>query len=150
MAVAIDTAVTAAQSADIEAFTTAAATVREVDREQLVVLLGALTRDVLERTYPDGLDAEGAEDALRSCIRFAVPWYPSIDIDPLIRALTGALDVAGDPDDSEGAPVIDQVTVLTHGLLLIADQLTRLGLTVAPLLETALAELRRALTVEMP
>ena len=69
MALAVDAAVSAAQSGDAAAFTDATANLSRFDREQLAVLLGAITRDLLERSHPDGLDSEGAEQVLQSCIR---------------------------------------------------------------------------------
>ena len=58
MALAVDAAVSAAQSGDAAAFTDATANLSRFDREQLAVLLGAITRDLLERSHPDGLDSE--------------------------------------------------------------------------------------------
>jgi hypothetical protein len=101
---------------------------------------------VLERSHPDGLDAEGAEESLQSCIRFAAGWYQQLDVDPLILALTGALDVA----EQEDGPVVSQSAVLIHGLLLISDQLLTLDQKLEPLLDSALRELRRAQTIELP
>ena len=150
MAVAIDAAVSAATAGDADAFAEANIELRALNREQLVVLLGALTRDVLERSHPDGLDSEGAAESLESCIRFAAGWYQPIDTDALIRALTGALDVAEPDDDADDAPKVDQVAVLTHGLLLIADQLVTLDQELRPVLDTALRELMRAQTIELP
>ena len=47
MALAVDAAVSAARSADAPAFTDAMAGLGLVDREQLAVLLGSVTRDLL-------------------------------------------------------------------------------------------------------
>jgi hypothetical protein len=146
MALAVDAAVSAAQSGGSTEFAEAKAELTRLDREQVKVLLGAVTRDVLERAHPDGLDSDDAEEALQSCIRFAVGWYPQIDSDSLIRALTGALGVS-EPDEVR---VVDEMSVVTHGLLLIADQLTILSQQLAPLLDSALGELMREQTVEMP
>jgi hypothetical protein len=111
-----------------------------------VVLLGALTRDVLERSHPDGLDSNDGEQALQSCIRFAASWYRQVDGESLIRALTGALDVI-EPDE---ASVVDQMVVAAHGLLLIADQLVTVTQELPPLLDSARHELMRAQTVGLP
>jgi hypothetical protein len=145
MALAVDAAVSAAQSGDPAAFADAIADLSRVDREQLVVLLGAVTRDLLERSHTDGLDADDAEQVLRSCTQSAT-WYASLDGDSLVGALAGALGVS-DPDES---PLLDGTAVVTHGLLLIADQLKLLSQELSPVLDGALHELMRAQTVELP
>jgi hypothetical protein len=146
LAVAIDAGVGAARSADLEAFAAALAELARVDREQLAVLLGAVSRDLLERSHPDGLDSDDAEQVLESAIRWAASWYPDLDSDALIWALTGALGI-GDLDET---PARDAVAVLAHGLILIADLLTALDQALAPVLDTALRELMRAQTIELP
>jgi hypothetical protein len=146
MALAIDAAVSAAQSGDAAAFADATAKLSRVGREQLAVLLGAVTRDLLERSHPDGLGAEDAEQVLQSCIRSAARWYRPADSDALAGALTGALGIS-DPDES---PQPDGTAVVTHGLLLIADQLKILDQELPPILDGALHDLMRAQTVELP
>jgi hypothetical protein len=146
MALAVDAAVSAARSADAPAFTDAMAGLGRVDHEQLAVLLGSVTRDLLERSHPDGLGAADAEQVLGSCTRAAASWYEMLDSDVLVVALTGALGIS-DPDES---PPSDGAAVVAHGLLLIADQLRLLGQELPPVLEGALAELMRAQTIELP
>jgi len=146
MAVHIDAAVSAARSADSEAFGEAVDNLRSLDREQLTMLLGAVTRDLLERSHPDGLDSEDAEQVMQSCIRWAATWYRELDSDCLIRSLTGALGVS----EQEDLPILDTMPVVTHGLLLITDQLATSGQQLPPLLDAALSELRRAQTIELP
>jgi hypothetical protein len=146
MALAVDAAVSAAQSGAAAAFTDAVADLVRLDGEQLAVLLGSVTRDLLERSHPDGLDSEDADQVLQSCVRSAASWYEPLDGDSLIVALTGALGVA-DPDEmpQPGGPA-----VVAHGLLLIADQLKILALALPPVLDDALRELMRAQTIELP
>jgi hypothetical protein len=145
MARAVDAAVAAARAGELDAFTEATAHLVRLDRGQLIVLLGAVVRDLLEQAHPDGLDSDDAEQALQSCLRSA-QWYPQLDRDALIRALTGALGVS----ETEESADADEPAVLNHGLLLIADQLTTLGRTLPALLDAALRELMREQTVEMP
>ena len=71
-----------------------------LDREQLAVLLGTVTRQLLERSHPDGLDSDDAQHVLSSTARRAVAWYEPLDGAALLEALIGALGVT-DPD---GAP----------------------------------------------
>jgi hypothetical protein len=146
MALAIDAAVSAAQSGEAAAFADAVGGLGHVDREQLAVLLGAVTRDLLERSHPDGLDADDAGQVLQSCMRSAAGWYEQLDSDSLVEALTGALGIS-DPDESRQP---DRTAVVTHGLLLIADQLKILDLELPPVLDWALHELMRAQTIELP
>lgn len=145
MARAVDAAVAAAGAGEADAFTEASGQLVRLDRGQLIVLLGAVVRDLLEQAHPDGLDSDDAEQVLDSCLRSA-GWYPDLDRGSLIRALTGALGVS----EAEEAPVNDEPAVLKHGLLLIADQLETQRRTLAPLLDAALRELMRAQTVELP
>ena len=146
MALAVDAGVDAARTADAPAFAEAMTALANVDREQLAVLLGTLTRELIERSHPDGLDSEDAEQLLQSCIRAAAHWYGGIDSDVLIEAFTGALGVS-DPDE---VPTFDRAAVVAHGVLLITDQLVLLGLELPPVLDSALGELLRAQTVELP
>lgn len=146
MARAVDAAVSAAQSGDATAFADAIASLSGVDREQLAVLLGAITRDLIERSHPDGLDSEDAEQVLQSCIRSAARWYDPVSSDALVGAFTGALGIS-DPAES---PQPDGTAVVAHGLLLIADQLTVLAQDLPPVVDCALRELMRAQTIELP
>jgi hypothetical protein len=146
MALSIDDAVAAARAQQAESFAEAMAQLSGLDREQLIDVLGAVSRGLVERAFPDGLDSEGAGELLESCIRATLAWYPKLDTDALLRALTGALGLI-DPED---APAMDPSGVLIHGLLLIADQLNSIDQGLAPLLNDALAELQRAQTVELP
>ncbi len=146
MALTIDAAVTAAWSADGTAFEQAQAELNRVDHDQLRMLLGQVSRELFERAHPDGLDSDDAEQALRSCAASAAGWFVSLDPHALLVALTGALGVS-EPDDS---PAPDEMCVVAHGLLLIADQLRTAGQRLEPMLDSALRELERAQTVEMP
>jgi hypothetical protein len=146
MATAVTAAVTAARDSDAEAFTEATTALARLDRGQLTVLLGAVTRDLLESSHVDGVDVDAANEILRSCARFAVGWYPDFDDEPAVHALIGALGVA-EPED---APRPDELLVVAHGVLLIADQLAAQARDLGPVLDAALAELLRAQTVELP
>ena len=146
MALAIDAAVSAARAGDAAAFTDATDDLGRMDREQIAVVLGAVTRELLERSHPDGLGSSDAEQVLASCIKSAASWYKPLDGDSLIQALTGTLGIH-DPDES--APPAGPA-VVAHGLLLIADQLTGMSQELPPVLDRALGELMRAQTIEFP
>lgn len=145
LAEAVDAAVTAAGKADADGFDGAMAQLARTDPEQLAVVLGSITRDLLERTHPDGLDADDARAVAVGVVR-ASAWYPGLDGDAVLHALAGALGVS-DPDDvtAPGAPA-----VVAHGLLLVAGLLRSAGEQLAPVLDAALHELRRSQTVELP
>jgi hypothetical protein len=146
MSTAVTATVTAARHCDADAFAEATPALGRLDRSQLTVLLGAVTRDLLENSHPDGVDADDANEILRSCARFADGWYPDFDDEPAVHALIGALGVA-EPED---APRPDELLVVAHGVLLIADQLAAQARDLGPVLDAALAELMRAQTVELP
>ena len=146
MATAVDAAVSAARTADAAAFAAAMADLGRADREQLAVLLGAVMRDLLERSQPDGLDSGDVEQALRRCSTSAASWYELLDGEVLILALAGSLGIT----DLDEAPPPDAAAIVAHGLLLIADQLTTLQQDLQPVLELALHELMRAQTIELP
>lgn len=146
MATAVTSALAEAWDRNAGAFDAAVATLGRLDRSQVATLLGTMLRDLIERSHPDGLDSEDANEVLQSCARFAAGWYPDFGEPAAVQALVGALGV-GEPDD-EGRPA--ELAVLTHGLLLIADQLSIAGLDAVPVLDAALAELLRAQTIEMP
>ena len=146
MAETVDAAVTAAWAGDPVAFGEAMTGLAALDREQLAVLLGTVTRQLLERSHPDGLDSDDAQHVLSSTARRAVAWYEPLDGAALLEALIGALGVT-DPD---GTPGPDPDAVLAHGILLISDQLHVLGQQLPPVLNYALGELQRAQTMELP
>ena len=146
MAMAIDAAVSAARAGDAAAFKEACDDLGRMDREQLAVVLGAVTRELLERSHPDGLGASDAEEVLASCVRSAASWYEPLSADSLIQALTGTLGIH-DPDESAPPP---GPVVVAHGLLLIADQLKIMKQPLPPVLDRALRELMRAQTIEFP
>jgi hypothetical protein len=146
MALAIDAAVSAAASSDAVGFERANAELNRVDPEQLRTVLGYVSRELFERAHPAGLDSDDAEQAIRSCQISVAGWFPQFDRDALIVALTGALGVS-ESDDSPGP---GEMSVVTHGLLLVTDQLRTSGLRLEPVLDSALGELMRAQTVEMP
>lgn len=175
MARGIDAAVAAAREGDGEAFEQALQDLAHVDREQVGTLLADITRTLLERAHPDGLDSEDAEELLRRCVRSTAPWFQRLDTDALIRALTGALGIGdtgtvggGDASDSSGSgtsddrrdpdpaedpeerPRPDPAAVLAHGILLVADLVSTLAVELAPIVDDALGEAMRAQTMELP
>ena len=153
LAVAVETAVDAADTADADAFDDALPALHKLDREQLLVLLGTATSDLLERAAPDGLDAEEAERVLRGTLRDAAPWYRPIDSNALLRAFTASVGVADPDEDDDTDGDVVRVTpdaVLAHGLLLVGHLRRTTAASLPEVLEHALGELRRAQTMELP
>lgn len=146
MAVAVDRAVAAAQAGDADDFGDARAELERLDRGQLAALLGDVTRDLIERTHPDGLDSDDAQQILDSCTRASSPWYGSFEADALVKALAGTLGV----DDPDAPSPLTRPAVLAHGLLLVADLVTGQPGTLPEVLDLALRELMRAQTIELP
>ena len=151
---AVHAAVAAAGAGDLHAFEAALAELgrggaRRPDPEQVGVVLGQLLGDLLERAHPDGIDSDDAERAVERCLRAARPWYPLVDEDQLIRALAGALRVDTQAA-SDAIGVVDRAAVTAHGLLLVADLLMMSSQPLGPVLDDALAEVRREQTIEHP
>ena len=73
MARGIEAGIAAAREGDGEAFDEAMQDLAHVDREQVGTLLADITRALLERAHPDGLDSDDAEELLRRCVRTAAP-----------------------------------------------------------------------------
>ncbi|SDJ10249.1 hypothetical protein SAMN05444157_1745 [Frankineae bacterium MT45] len=149
--VALDDAVSAARAAEPADFAQARIDLLKLDREQLNALVGAVTRDLLERFNPDGLDAEGVEAAVRGCAAAAAGWYPTLNAETLLWALVGALGMA-DAEERDDTSYEEQ---LAHSLLLMSSLLgdaarADASVTTAGVLAAALGEIRRAETMEMP
>ncbi|SOD74567.1 hypothetical protein SAMN05892883_3753 [Jatrophihabitans sp. GAS493] len=151
IAAALDAVVTASRAGDLVAFDDARGELLRLDREQVNGLIGSVTRDLLERLNPDGLDADGAEAAVRSCATTTAGWYPQLDAETLLWALVGALGMAESEERADTSPDVQ----LAHTLLLMSSLLadaTRIDATTTTVdvLCAALAEVRRAETMELP
>jgi hypothetical protein len=141
MAEGIEASVAAARAGDADGFAETMAGLARVDAASLAVVLGELTRELLERAFPDGLDSDDAGQLVDRCAA-AATWYPGFRADALVQALTGALGVSL-PEE-----VVAEPDTVAHGLLLIAELAGPHPL--AAVLGNALRELRRQQTVEMP
>ena len=145
LAVAVEAAVDAALLESPSGFDDAVAELIHVYRDVIKVVLGEVTRDLLERAFPDGLDSDDAEQVLTRTSQWARRWCRDVDDDALVVALTGSLGVSSD----EPAPFTEPV-VQRHGVLLVAQLLTGAGEPLSVVLGRALGELRRAQTMELP
>lgn len=153
---AIGAAVAAAGTGDPVAFEAAAARLAGQDQQRLRVVQGAIVRELLEDLHPDGLAGEDAQQVVQRCVTAAAGWYPAVDAEVLVTALLGALG-AHDPDER---PPVEAGGLAVHGALLIADLLAvptgpptptdPIAARLERYLDSALAEIKRAETVELP
>lgn len=143
-------AVDAVARADAGDFDGAGAELAGFDADQARTVLGWVLRQGLEERHPDGLDADDLREAVARTAR-AAGWFPALDARILVLVLTAAL---GEHPDPEEVPRLGHALVLQHSLLLVHDLVAAGGAPAGPPLrrriDAALAEVRRAETVEMP
>ncbi|NIZ90854.1 hypothetical protein [Kineococcus rubinsiae] len=118
-----------------------------LDVEQVRSVVGWLLRSLLEERHPDGLDSDDLRDTVSAAARAALPWFDELDPQVLVGVLTGALGVH---DAAEGGDPVDPLLAVQHAVVLVAELAAGPGPGIAAHLDAALAELRRAETVEMP
>jgi hypothetical protein len=140
-------AVEAARAADRDGFLAATDRLAALDPDQVGLVLGAVTRTLLESLHPDGLSGEDAQAAIARCATSTYPWWPDVDPNALLLVLSGAMGVF--PADDEPVPVTPRA-VAQHAPLLVADLLEVAGQPFDPHLHAALAEIARAQTTEHP
>jgi hypothetical protein len=134
-------AVAAAAAGSAAAFEPAVADLSTVDPPASAVVLGWVVRALLEDRFPSDPDAADLRGVLTGCVSSCATWDSGVDPAVLLTVLTGALGVA------EATP-LDPAAVVRNAALLIAHLLGPRPL--APWLDAAVAELRRAETIELP
>jgi hypothetical protein len=139
-------AVDAVARADAADFDAAGADLAGFDADQARIVLGWVLRQGLEERHPDGLDADDLRDAVATAAGGAT-WFPALDARILVVVLTAAL---GEHPDPEEVPRLGHALVLQHSLLLVHDLVTAGGPPLRRRIDAALAEVRRAETMEMP
>lgn len=140
-------AVAAASDGDLAAFLPAAQRLAALDPDQVGLVLGAVTRSLLEDLHPDGLSGDDALAVLSGCARGAAPWFPDVDVNALLLVLSGAMGVF--PSDEEPVPVTP-LGVAQHAPLLVADLLAAADQPFDGRLHAALAAIALAQTTEHP
>ncbi|WP_432537692.1 hypothetical protein [Kineococcus arenarius] len=143
----LTSAVRALAADDGEGFGRAGAALAAFDADAARTVLGRVLRGALEELHPDGLDADDLRAVVQRCARSAPAWFTPLDPHLLVLALTGAL---GEHPEVAEVPRAPHEAVLRHAVLLVADLVAATGRPLARHLEAALAEVRRAETVEMP
>lgn len=144
IAESVTAAVGAAKAADGEAFADAVGRLSTVDPQRVTVVLGWMTRSLLEELHPDGLDGEDLRAVLTGCATGAGAWKSEVDPSVLLVVLTGALGLS-DPDEQ---PALPPAAVARNALLLLEYLLGERP--PGRYLDAAFAELERAETIEMP
>lgn len=140
-------AASAATAADADAFAEAVTALAALDEDQVRTVLGWVLRGALEEQHPDGLDADDLREVVGRVSRAALPWFTGTDPQVFLVVLTGAF---GEHPEADGEPRLPHPAVVAHSVLL-ADDLARAGgRPLARHLDAALAEVRRAETMEMP
>jgi len=138
-------AVVAAAGQDRDGLRAATGTLAAGDEHVVREVLSALVLQLLEQTNPDGLDADSVRDLLEEVLREAAPWLDELDPHAVVLVLGGALAV-----HEEDESAADWSGLLLACALVVARLLDRAGAPLAPALDAALGELRRAQTVELP
>jgi len=152
LAAALTAAVEAAQAQDLLAYDAALARLALSDVPRVSSVTGAVVRDVLEQRHPGGLTGEDVGGVLRRAAGTAA-WLPDLDPEVLLVVVTGALGLL-DVDDQPAT--LSPKAILRHAPVLLASLLNgppsgpQPALPLGPRLTAALAELRRAETVELP
>jgi hypothetical protein len=145
LSAAIAAAVHAAWAADSAAFAEASNRLTAQDLERVGIVQAAVLRSLLEELHPDGLDAEDARAVLTRSVQASV-WFPDIDSETLLLVVAGALGVL-DPEDQ---PQTGRDRLTTHATALIAELSSTMPARLTTHLDGAIAEIRRAETIEMP
>jgi hypothetical protein len=141
--------IAAAQAGDLAAFDLASERLMAIDKDgaaRVALAQAGVLTALVEAHHPDGLTGDDARDVLERTARSVAPWLPDLDVNLLLVVLAGALGVLDpDADPYPGTPA----ALARHATVLIA---TLLGADdpVPALVTTAIAEIERAQTIELP
>ncbi|MBJ8344385.1 hypothetical protein [Antrihabitans sp. YC2-6] len=145
IATATDDAVAAALAESSDECDDALSELGALPYEQVVSVHFRIVRELMETLHPDGLAGEDVSDALARCARRSA-WTPRLDVPSLAIVLIGALGVGELDDVSAHEPG----RVLVASVLAIADLAAAARISVSDYLLSALNDIARAETVEMP
>lgn len=168
IASATDDALAAVAKRDRTEFEDAIAQFDRADAPQASAVHSEMVRMLLEEVHPDGLTGENLQEVLGRTVRSA-QWLPDLDIDGFVDVLTGALGVhesgvhesggyegggyeggVHEGGDHAGGEQPRARPRPAHALLLVADVLAVRQARAEVYLRRAIAEIRRAQTIEMP
>jgi hypothetical protein len=134
-------------SADRDEFLLATERLAGLDAEQVGLVLGAVSRSLLEDLHPDGLTGDEVQDVIVRCVTAATAWFPEVDVNALVLVLGGALGVH--PPEGEPVPV-SPLDVARHAPLVVADLLTAGDRSYRPYLDAALTRIAEAEANDLP
>lgn len=137
----------AAQRQDHDGFDKALEEAATLDSDKVALVLGSVVQMLLEETHPDGFGADDLGTLLETCVRSAATWTAEPDIDLLAFVVGGAL---GMQEPGEEPPSADNRGVTSHAALLATDLLKTTGRPLTDYLDTAIGEIARDQTMEMP
>jgi hypothetical protein len=118
VAARVTAAVGAAAAADADELHSAAADLGALDSAHVSVVLGAVTRMLLEEQHPDGVDGDDLRAVLDGCTRWALAWLPETDPEVLLVIVAGALGVH--PEEADGIARPSAAVLAVHGPLMVA------------------------------
>ncbi|MET8140755.1 hypothetical protein ABZU32_10640 [Sphaerisporangium sp. NPDC005288] len=147
VAEAAEGAVEAARARDLPAFERAAAALAALDSEHVALVLGTVTRTLLEDLHPGGLTADDVRALVGRCAREAAGWFPAVDADVLVMLVAGALGVH--QPQAEAFP-LDGEVVARHATLLVTDLLAVSGHPLGACLEAAFADIALVQIADTP
>ncbi|MBL7500093.1 hypothetical protein I6A84_38340 [Frankia sp. CNm7] len=148
LARAVTALVGAAGQRDAAALRAACAQLRARDETVARELLHRLTLGLVERTFPDGVDADDVSALLDEVARLASPWLAGLDPYAVVIVLAGTLSIH--PPDDAPRPSLDPDALPIACALVVDHLLTRLGVRLPAELTRAFEELRTAQTMEIP
>jgi hypothetical protein len=141
----VEAGVESVRSESADGFVAALAGLPRLDVEVVGIVEAGAVRSLLEERHPDGLDADDVRTVLDRCAG-AAAWYPDFDPDALLLVLVSALGLI-DPDE---APNVGREVLIAQAMFVIADLSALDPAGVGAHLAAAVAEIRRAETMEMP
>ncbi|OHV47878.1 hypothetical protein [Pseudofrankia sp. BMG5.36] len=148
LARAVTAVVDAAGRRDAAALRAACNQLRTCDEAVAREVLHRLTLRLVERAYPDGVDADDIRGLFDEVVRRASPWLTGVEPYAVVVVLAGALSIH--PPDDAPKPSLDPDALPIACALVVDYLLVRLGSRLPAELAHAFDELRTAQTNEMP
>jgi hypothetical protein len=149
---AIARAVTALVSAtavrDEGALRMACTALRDCDEAATYDVLARLTLGLVERAFPDGLDADDVRALFDEVAGDAAGWLAALDPMAVLVVVAGTLSIH--PPDDAPKPSLDPDALPVACALVVDHLLGRLGARLPSELTRAFDELRTAQTMDLP
>ncbi|ONH30335.1 hypothetical protein [Pseudofrankia asymbiotica] len=140
--------VDAAGQRDAAALRAACLQLRARDETLTGDVLHRLTLGLVERAYPDGVDADDIRGLFDEVVRLASPWLTGLDPYAVVLVLAGALSIH--PPDDAPKPSLDPDALPIACALVVDHLLAQLGSRLPAELARTFDDLRTAQTMEIP